>query len=464
MAASCSETSSPITTIVNTSGASSGSRSSMNSYNSAATTTTMVAGLMFTGASKNYTGHHTRIRTPLPQDVLSGRGGGINSHPGNKIFRKWVRLRKEDYNLARNKKEKTVVAMEVVRQVQQQKPCGRFLTKDPSVIGGNDGHWWVEIDEVKALAKTTQALREGAPKIRMAHQDPESVTSSATTTISEREKRTFKKRKRKKSLSLVSSPVSVPVQTKKANTTEAKQTIMNEKNEKMEQHDVTLPPISLPSYKSEQMLLPTTDYTIALEKLQENAENAKYLADKQEVRKPEEIEQNQQEPIQQMHNEVQQHHPVRFLAPLPSSKVFGTNFRKRFNPLIMPAVDPFAETPPLMPAPEPDFGNEIPTLRLAGNDNNISSSSNPSPPPPPLPRRTKMHRVHSLALSDYDGSADMNLIMGSSEVEFVNPFADESNVLASENDSNIVLSHVPSSVTKQWGVAVAAAREKTSGL
>mmetsp|Transcript_28561 Transcript_28561/g.32010 ORF Transcript_28561/g.32010 Transcript_28561/m.32010 type:complete len:461 (+) Transcript_28561:265-1647(+) len=460
MAASCSETSSSTTTIVNTSGASSGSRSSMNNYNSAATTTTMVAGLMFTGASKNYTGHHTRIRTPLPQDVISGRGGPINLHPGNKIFRKWVRLRKEDYNLARNKKEKTVVAMEVVRQVKQQKPCGRFLTKDPSVIGGNDGHWWVQIDEVKALAKTTQALREGAPKIRMAHQDPESVTSAATATTSEREKTTSKKRKRKKSSSLLSSPVSVPEQTKKANTTEAKQTITNEK---MEQHDdVTLPPISLPSYKSEQMLLPTTDYTIALEKLQENAEKAKYLANKQEVREPEEKQQNQQEPIQQMHNEVQQHHPVRFLAPLPSNKVFGTNYRKGFNPLIMSAVDPFAETPPLMPAPEPDFGNEIPTLRLAGNDNNSSSSSNSLPQP--LPRRTKMHRVHSLALSDYDGSADMNLIMGSSEVEFVNPFADESNVLASENDSNIVMSHVPSFVTKQWGVEVAAGREKTSGL
>jgi len=464
MAASCSETSSPTTTIVNTSGGGTGSRNIMNKYNAAATTTTMVAGLIFTGTNKNYNGHHTRIRTPLPQDVLSGRGGGINSHPGNKIFREWVRLRKEDYNLARNKKEKTVVAMEVVRQVQQQKPCGRFLTKDPSVIGGNDGHWWVEIDEVKALAKTTQALREGAPKIRMAHQDPESVTTTATATSGEKENTALKKRKRKKSSSSFSLPTSV--QTKKATTTEAKQTITNEKNEKMEQHDVTLPPISLPSYKSEQMLLPTTDYTVALEKLQENVEKAKYLADKQEVCEPEKKQRNQQEPIQQMHNEVQQHHPVRFLAPLTSNKVFGENYRKRFNPLIMSAVDPFAETPPLMAAPEPDFGNEIPTLRLAGNnekvfdnDSNISSTINP---PPPLPRKRKIHRVHSLALSDYDGSTDMNLIMGSNEVEFVNPFADESNVLASENDSNIALSHVPSSVTKQWGEAVAAAREKTN--
>jgi hypothetical protein len=92
-----------------------------------------------------------RIRTPTPQDVLSGRGGGINSHPGNKVFREWVRLRKEDYNLARNKKEKTVVATEVVRQVQEQN--GRFLTKDTSVVGGSGGHWWVEIDETKSTRK-----------------------------------------------------------------------------------------------------------------------------------------------------------------------------------------------------------------------------------------------------------------------------------------------------------------------
>lgn len=46
-----------------------------------------------------------RIRTPNPQDVLSGRGGGINSHEGNKVFRQWVNERKSDYNLAQNKKE-----------------------------------------------------------------------------------------------------------------------------------------------------------------------------------------------------------------------------------------------------------------------------------------------------------------------------------------------------------------------
>jgi hypothetical protein len=110
-----------------------------------------------------------RIRTPHPHDVLSGRGGGINSHPGNKVFREWVNLRKEDYNLAPNKKEKTRVAEEVMDQVRQQDPPGRFLQKDNSITSGPT--WWIEVSEERALAKTSQALREGAPQIRLAHKD-----------------------------------------------------------------------------------------------------------------------------------------------------------------------------------------------------------------------------------------------------------------------------------------------------
>ena len=103
------------------------------------------------------------LRTPNAQDVLSGRGGGINSHKGNKTFREWVNQRKEEYNLAQNKKEKIAVAMQVVHQVHQQSPVpGRFLQRDTTT----SGQWWVEISEANALAKTTQALREGAPKIR----------------------------------------------------------------------------------------------------------------------------------------------------------------------------------------------------------------------------------------------------------------------------------------------------------
>jgi hypothetical protein len=105
-----------------------------------------------------------RVRTPHAHDVLSGRGGGINAHQGNVQFRRFVRARKDEYNLAGNKMEKAQVAQQVIDIVRSLDPPGRFLQKDPSY--GGLGGWWVELDEDKVMAKTSQALREGAPLIR----------------------------------------------------------------------------------------------------------------------------------------------------------------------------------------------------------------------------------------------------------------------------------------------------------
>jgi hypothetical protein len=109
-----------------------------------------------------------RIRTPHPHDVLCGRGGGINGHVGNRVFRDLVAERRLDYNLASSKSEKARVAKEVMNLVTGLSPPGRFLMRDPT---GGIGSWWIEIDENKAMAKTSQALREGAPSIRAQHQD-----------------------------------------------------------------------------------------------------------------------------------------------------------------------------------------------------------------------------------------------------------------------------------------------------
>jgi len=108
-----------------------------------------------------------RIRTPTPTDILLGRGGSINSHPGNQVFREWVKTRREDYNLARSKQDKMKIARLVMDKVHDA--GGRFLQKDPTT----SIHWWVEVDDIRALAKTAQALREGAPQIRAAHQEME---------------------------------------------------------------------------------------------------------------------------------------------------------------------------------------------------------------------------------------------------------------------------------------------------
>ena len=109
-----------------------------------------------------------RIRTPHPHDVLAGRGGGINSHEGNKVFRDYVKVYKNDYTLASSKAEKARVARRVLELVQAQNPPGRFLQRDS---GTGTGSYWVEIDDGKAMAKTSQALREGAPTIRAQHKD-----------------------------------------------------------------------------------------------------------------------------------------------------------------------------------------------------------------------------------------------------------------------------------------------------
>lgn len=105
-----------------------------------------------------------RIRNPTKEDVLCGRGGGINAHEGNVAFRQMVHEQKERYNVAANKQEKAEISQQIVDQVKEN--GGRFLQKDDSRGYSSSGSFWVEIDNMKAIAKTSQALREGAPSIR----------------------------------------------------------------------------------------------------------------------------------------------------------------------------------------------------------------------------------------------------------------------------------------------------------
>ncbi|KAL3805899.1 hypothetical protein HJC23_007860 [Cyclotella cryptica] len=86
-------------------------------------------------------------------DVICGRGGKVNNHPGNKRFRKLIHQHKLEY-LRATKQEKPMVAMKILQKV---KP-GRFLVKLP---GG-----FVESDDERSREKASQALREGAAKLR----------------------------------------------------------------------------------------------------------------------------------------------------------------------------------------------------------------------------------------------------------------------------------------------------------
>jgi hypothetical protein len=51
--------------------------------------------------------------------------------PGNIFFRRLVRAKQEEY-LKANKREKTIVAKDIVRLIRMLTPPGRFLKKDPS--------------------------------------------------------------------------------------------------------------------------------------------------------------------------------------------------------------------------------------------------------------------------------------------------------------------------------------------
>lgn len=100
------------------------------------------------------------IEAYTENDVLCGRGGGTNHHPGNNHWRALVAANKRLYFLL-PKKQKVLVAKFIVHAVRfQQIPTGRFLQKVPT------SHLWNDIGDHKATEKTSQALREGAPEIR----------------------------------------------------------------------------------------------------------------------------------------------------------------------------------------------------------------------------------------------------------------------------------------------------------
>jgi len=91
------------------------------------------------------------------QDVLSGRGGGTNVHPGNRNFRDLINLHRRAYLKAR-KNDKPAISRAIVRSIRENK--GRFLKKDEK------SGLWYEIGDDAAREKTSQALRQRAPEMR----------------------------------------------------------------------------------------------------------------------------------------------------------------------------------------------------------------------------------------------------------------------------------------------------------
>jgi hypothetical protein len=94
------------------------------------------------------------INVPHNNDVLFGRGGGTNNHPGNRRYRQLVEERKARYvRAARN--EKPLIALEIVTWLREkQTPPGRFLQMNEMT------NKWDDVGFKRAREKASQALRE----------------------------------------------------------------------------------------------------------------------------------------------------------------------------------------------------------------------------------------------------------------------------------------------------------------
>lgn len=104
------------------------------------------------------------------KDVLSGRGGGTNNHPGNKEFRSLVDQYRSEYVLSK-KWAKRQIAKNIVESIRSK--GGRFLKKEGGV--------WYDIGDQKARENTSQALREGlAAKMRAAYAESSGASTAAT--------------------------------------------------------------------------------------------------------------------------------------------------------------------------------------------------------------------------------------------------------------------------------------------
>eukprot|EP00980_Cylindrotheca_fusiformis_P006092 scaffold1311_cov99-Cylindrotheca_fusiformis.AAC.9 len=94
------------------------------------------------------------ILHPTEVDILLGRGGKSNHHPGNKRYREEIKNFQASYMKLTNKDEKTDLSRYVVDYVHDYK--GRFLAMDKTVRPNR----WYEIPDVMARRKVSQALRE----------------------------------------------------------------------------------------------------------------------------------------------------------------------------------------------------------------------------------------------------------------------------------------------------------------
>jgi hypothetical protein len=106
---------------------------------------------------------HTPIQgSPTQNDILLGRGGNNNKHPGNKQLRLKAMNHVQEYMVC-SKTDKTHVVNELVTWVRNLKPPGRFLQKNAD---DDDTDKWYEIDDKTARLKVAQVYRDTVARVR----------------------------------------------------------------------------------------------------------------------------------------------------------------------------------------------------------------------------------------------------------------------------------------------------------
>lgn len=96
------------------------------------------------------------IVTPNDNDILSGRGAGINLHPGNIYYRNLIQSYKVQYVHSDPGQKKHIIKC----VFNTAKQYGRFLKFDPIT------EEWKEVPDEEARKKVGQALRENATTIK----------------------------------------------------------------------------------------------------------------------------------------------------------------------------------------------------------------------------------------------------------------------------------------------------------
>lgn len=127
--------------------------------------------------STNAATQQVLIHTPRASDVLFGRGGGTNTHAGNRLFRDLINAHRRDYLKAR-KNDKPAITQRILEMVKEGHG-GRFLKKAPFSAGGGSnkkkgdgegssvvGTGWHEVADSSAREKISQALRQRAPELK----------------------------------------------------------------------------------------------------------------------------------------------------------------------------------------------------------------------------------------------------------------------------------------------------------